>query len=47
MEKETGLKFNWTVKEKAKQKLEEEQSEKESLVVYQNIMVQLGLEVIR
>lgn len=41
-----GLKFNWTAKEKAIKQLDQEQKEKESVVAYQNVMSELGLEII-
>ena len=41
-----GYKVNWTKKEKALQKLEEEQKEKESQLAYQNVMAELGLPIL-
>lgn len=44
---ENGLKFNWTAKEKARLKLEEEQNEKEAKLSYYNIMQELNIEVVK
>lgn len=41
----TGLKFNWTAKEKAIRKLDEDKKEMESLQAYQTIMGELNLEL--
>ena len=40
-----GFKFNYTEKEKAVKQLQAEQQDKDSIVVYNNVMSELGLEV--
>ena len=44
---EDGLKFNWTVKEKALKNLEYEQKEKESIIKTKEVFASLGIEILK